>query len=294
VKNEIKTLLLKCQKNKKNKIMPIASLIPSLISAGSGLLGSAINAGSTLGTNTSQLSYAKEMYEKQRADALADWNMQNQYNSPKEQMARFKEAGLNPNLIYGQMSNSPVVRTSSPQSYNPTAPQVDITRPAGMAIDAYYDTQLKAAQINNLKEQNELLKQDGLIKIFETMGKQLENQKNQFTVHNQKELYDTSLEALKQKIKVDEQNVNYSKQQVLNLGQQLKNSGIDFKIKEWEEKIKKNDYEYYDMNQIMKLLGGVVNLLPGGSTIMNMLGRKSTINNTYQRLPSAPIKIMRK
>jgi hypothetical protein len=274
--------------------MPIASLIPSLISAGSGLLGSAINAGSTLGTNTSQLSYAKEMYDKQRADALADWNMQNQYNSPKEQMLRFKEAGLNPNLIYGQMSNSPVVRTSSPQSYNPTAPQVDLIRPAGMAIDAYYDTQLKAAQINNLKEQNELLKQDGLIKVFETMGKQLENEKNQFAVHNQKELYDTSLEALKQKIKVDEQNVNYSKQQVLNLGQQLKNMGVDFKIKEWEEKLKKNDYDYYDMNQIMKLLGGVVNMLPGGSFLSNLLGKKSVIKNTYQRLPSVPIKTMRK
>lgn len=30
------------------------------------------------------------------------WNMQNQYNSPIEQMKRYQEAGLNPNLIYGQ------------------------------------------------------------------------------------------------------------------------------------------------------------------------------------------------
>ena len=30
---------------------------------------------------------------------------QNEYNSPKQQMARFTEAGLSPNLIYGQMSN---------------------------------------------------------------------------------------------------------------------------------------------------------------------------------------------
>lgn len=35
------------------------------------------------------------------------WNATNEYNSPVNQMARFKAAGLNPNLIYGQMSNVP-------------------------------------------------------------------------------------------------------------------------------------------------------------------------------------------
>lgn len=35
------------------------------------------------------------------------WNAANRYNSPENQMARFKAAGLNPNLIYGQMSNVP-------------------------------------------------------------------------------------------------------------------------------------------------------------------------------------------
>ena len=34
------------------------------------------------------------------------WNMQNEYNSPKSQMKRMMEAGLNPNLIYGQMASS--------------------------------------------------------------------------------------------------------------------------------------------------------------------------------------------
>ena len=30
------------------------------------------------------------------------WKMQNKYNSPKEQMARYNQAGLNPNLMYGK------------------------------------------------------------------------------------------------------------------------------------------------------------------------------------------------
>lgn len=35
------------------------------------------------------------------------WNANNAYNNPSAQMARFKAAGLNPNLIYGQMASSP-------------------------------------------------------------------------------------------------------------------------------------------------------------------------------------------
>ena len=52
------------------------------------------------------------MYDRQRADALADWNMQNQYNSPAEQMKRYKEAGLSPHLIYGQTHTASPVRST--------------------------------------------------------------------------------------------------------------------------------------------------------------------------------------
>ena len=42
------------------------------------------------------------MAQIQNQWARENWNMQNQYNTPQNQMARFKEAGLNPHLIYGQ------------------------------------------------------------------------------------------------------------------------------------------------------------------------------------------------
>jgi hypothetical protein len=39
------------------------------------------------------------------------WKMQNEYNSPKQQMARYNEAGLNPNLMYdkGTSGNSQTI-----------------------------------------------------------------------------------------------------------------------------------------------------------------------------------------
>lgn len=248
--------------------MPIASLIPSIIAGGASLLGNAINAGSQLGTNSSQLSYSKEMYDKQRADALSDWNMQNEYNSPSAQMARFKEAGLNPNLIYGQMSNSPVVRTSSPQSYNPTAPQVDLGRTGGMALDAYFDTKLKSAQIDNLKEQNYVLKQDQLIKMYEGISKNLQNQKSQFEVNNQKELLKTTLDGMKANIRQTVQSTSLSQAQENRIQQEVKNLATEGNIKKFEELIRKYESEHLDMNQVLKIVGGVSGLIPGlGSLI---------------------------
>lgn len=52
-------------------------------------------------SNKKTRDFNLEMYRRQRYDNLADWNMQNEYNLPKNQIKRFKEAGLNPNLIYG-------------------------------------------------------------------------------------------------------------------------------------------------------------------------------------------------
>jgi hypothetical protein len=59
------------------------------------------NTGSQLFTNS-----------QNRKNALADWNRQNAYNNPKQQMQRYKEAGLNPNLIYNQQNTAQPVRST--------------------------------------------------------------------------------------------------------------------------------------------------------------------------------------
>ena len=64
-----------------------------------------------------QLALAENEFEHNKEM----WNLQNEYNSPKSQMARYKEAGLNPNLIYQQGNPG---NASSPVTYN--RPQVQI------------------------------------------------------------------------------------------------------------------------------------------------------------------------
>lgn len=53
----------------------------------------------------------RELSEFAYRQNLEQWNRENEYNSPIQQMQRYKDAGLNPNLIYGQQNLS----ASSPQ-----------------------------------------------------------------------------------------------------------------------------------------------------------------------------------
>lgn len=141
--------------------MPLP-LVP-MIAAGASLLG---QAGSLFGqsrANKDARGFAWHMYDRQRADALADWNMQNEYNSPNAQMKRYKEAGLNPNLIYGQAGyTAPAVRSSQGGSYKPEP--LNFGGAVQNVLNQYYDTRLREQQLDNLKAQHDVLVQDRELK----------------------------------------------------------------------------------------------------------------------------------
>jgi hypothetical protein len=116
----------------------------------------AANAGAQLLTNRAQKKSNLEMYNTQRQDALADWNRQNQYNSPEAQMARFKEAGLNPHLIYGQMTTAQPIKTPEAKAPNYVAPQAN---PDDFNIlGRQYALETQRLQAENMKGQGELIK----------------------------------------------------------------------------------------------------------------------------------------
>lgn len=127
--------------------------------AGSSLLGQGANAYATGRTNKKTRQWNEKMYERQRQDALADFNMTNQYNSPSEVMARLRKAGLNPALAYGDSATTQAgaIRSSSVESWKPQAPQFDPGSAVQGGLAAHYDTQIKEAQTDNLRTQNTIL-----------------------------------------------------------------------------------------------------------------------------------------
>lgn len=95
--------------------------------------------------NTNKTNKAnRELAEYSYSKNLESWHMQNAYNTPEKQMERFKAAGLNPNLIYGQGNAgnaAQIPQYQAPeQSYN-YRPPVD---PLAM-LGAYQDFRMKQA-----------------------------------------------------------------------------------------------------------------------------------------------------
>ena len=106
----------------------------SLIGGGANLLQNLFNLGGASGANRRQIEF---------------WKMQNEYNRPINQVARLKEAGLNPALMYGKAA-SPGIAQGVGQAQRANY-QVDNPMPQ---ITQFADIGLKEAQTNNFQAMN--------------------------------------------------------------------------------------------------------------------------------------------
>lgn len=120
--------------------------------------GALIGAGAGIFDNIFNNKSNQRAYERDRADALSDWNRQNEYNSPKAQMARFKEAGLNPQLIYGQGTpgNASATPVSQQKSGNPSF-KSNLQDIYGESIRLAQNMQQTQQTVENLKTNQELM-----------------------------------------------------------------------------------------------------------------------------------------
>lgn len=185
-----------------------------LIGAGIGLLGEAVGAISQGSANRKQRQFAVQMYNRQRADALADWDMANQYNSPEEQMARLKAAGLNPNLVYDKgnsIISAQPVRSSSPGSYNPQPFKPN----AGSIMAGYVDTAFKQAQTDNVKKQTEVATEQAKLIQAQTLGTLVGTAGSQFDLGLKSDLRDTTIEMAKSVLEKSKADTKYTTNQDL-------------------------------------------------------------------------------
>ena len=94
---------------------------------------------------------SRKMEQEARDWNKSMWDEINQYNHPIQQMARLKEAGLNPNLIYGSSPGSAVGNAG--QIHPGKAPEQPYSDFISPAIALGQDVTVKQAQSNNLKSQ---------------------------------------------------------------------------------------------------------------------------------------------
>lgn len=183
-----------------------------------------------------QMDYNKELQDYVYSQNLEQWKRENRYNSPSEQMARYRQAGLNGNLIYGQSnlaSSSPEmvigdVGTGSAQNASP----LDVE---GINLDPatfqriINETNLANANVENINADTEK-KETEMGNIEEdTRGKKIENDFKQ-------DLNPISLErAAKELDKVENEN------QLIRA--QIKNINLDSALKTYEQMLKQLDIQ---------------------------------------------------
>lgn len=166
------------------------------------------NADQTKKNNKAERQWNEKMYGLQRQHALEDWAMQNEYNHPSSQMARLREANLNPNMVYGNGTTTIAgpTRSSQPGSWNPKAPQLNID-PTN-ALTSYYDAQIKQAQVDNFRVQNTVLTQEAILKAAQTANTTastaktgVDTEASKFNLQLAQDLKATTLEAAKANLK---------------------------------------------------------------------------------------------
>lgn len=148
----------------------------------------AIGIGSLITSNLQQSSNRRLQKNQNEMDRLAqqqqfiretiinrrNWNDQNSYNSPEQQMNRLRQAGLNPNLVYGKGADNTAQSISNASSNMPNqvAPksEVDYEGHGRMLTNVllnYFDTQQKVVQTDNLQKQADIMQAELRDKNFD-------------------------------------------------------------------------------------------------------------------------------
>lgn len=177
-----------------------APILGAAGNAASGLFGIV----STIINNKANRKLAMDSYNLQRKHALEDWQRQVDYEAPTAQMARYKAAGLNPNLIYGSQQNSPTVRSS--QMDVPTLQPIP-SPDFGGAIMEYTQIKKQQAQTDLTNQVIGYTAAKEAMLAIQAYGETLKNNKSEMSNFQYQRLmdtyYDTQLGALE---KLQQQN----------------------------------------------------------------------------------------
>lgn len=193
--------------------MPAPLLAPAIV-GGAQLLGGLFNSFGQARQNRLSREFQREMYARQRQDQLADWYRTNEYNSPQAQMSRFEAAGLNPHLVYsqgnpGQAGPIPTPDIVRPQFENPRFGDA-VSGGALAVLNTMYDLDIKKAQLDNFRAQNNVIVQEALLKGLQAGRTAVGTERDRFDLEFEQELRGVSLDARREALRQLRTNIDIS------------------------------------------------------------------------------------
>lgn len=179
-----------------------------------GIIGSGISAATDVYVNKKNLEFQQQANEQNiqlqrdinQQNLYQQWKMweaTNNYNSPVEQMARYREAGLNPNLIYGQSNTAQAMNVGTAQSSQVHSKNVDFSKFASVA-STYLDLISKKKVIEKQQIENniagatydDVVKQSGLTtQHLEKMLNRADKEIEQIGLENTYKSYENQLKS---------------------------------------------------------------------------------------------------
>ena len=178
--------------------MPIPiPLILAGITAASSIAQSWMNKRAMEKTNAAALANQQKMYAQERQDNLSQWHLQNEFNSPTSQMARLRQAKLNPMLMYGSGSPggqaAPMPNVSAP-SWNPSAPQHSFAGGIGAGLQNYYEFNQREAQTDQVKAATTVSEMQAGLIAAQTANESIKGSRNAFELKQAERLKDISVD----------------------------------------------------------------------------------------------------
>ena len=239
-------------------------MIGAAIAAGASILGGVLGSRSQKKTNDKNMELAKyqnawqaQENEKAYQRNLEMWNLQNAYNSPTQQMARLRTAGLNPNLVYGNgvTGNS---AGSTPQ-YQPAdikraefSPYRGWNQGLSDAVSNFLAYRSNRAQVENMEAQNSLIRQQTATEATRQANIAASTARNEFDLSQANRLKDVSVSMAEAQMVKSQHDASIawanSKQAWIkyNVDKALQQTRVDVGKKEYEQLVQATRRLYQD------------------------------------------------
>jgi hypothetical protein len=267
------------------------------------VIGAGINAVAGIGRGRKNRKSAEKINQanvdaqlKMNADNIQHsvdmWNMTNAYNSPAQIMERYKQAGLNPHLIYGQQPQaSQPMQASTSAPHMDQLPQTDtafgeIAQAPFQMLQDYIANKKQQTEVNNMEKAKDVMDADITAKNAQTAETMQRNARSKFDLELAEELRTNTVEnailntknlgiqgdKIAQEIKnLDVQNklstaqiakiaqdMSYTAQSIELLKIQGRNAEAENELKKAELKLRKEGLSFGD-NVLLRIFNNGVN-----------------------------------
>lgn len=157
-------------------ILGAAAIGGSIINGALGAFGQSSANRANIRLQREQNTWNEKQAEKANQWNLQQWERENLYNSPMQQMQRLEQAGLNPNLMYGQGNpgSASSLKSEMPSSVGPARVNNSLQflgNSLAPAISMYQDLQNRQAQLSVQQKQAALLDQEIAGKALDNVAK---------------------------------------------------------------------------------------------------------------------------